>query len=370
MNNRERFIDYVKNGGEKPICSIQIGAGAGFDTRMSGKEWITETTMDDTIKVSEMFDMVPLYNLGIDVMIPSGLQWKVVGEERTEEVRKWEYALETPYGELRQTSIEQKNKGVTRTVDPVNGEEDLDKFEWLLDEILGGKDYGKLTDSIGAAVDYIGNRGAIDFQWGMQPYELFSYPNPLNTMFLAMDNEEKFFGLMDKCLAISKKIVDCVHAVKGDFCFLGGPAAEMVNPYIYETFMVPYGRKITDYVHSKGLLVYSHVCSPVEPFLTKGYFNELGIDLFETLSMKPVGNVVSIEDAFSKLDEKMCTRGNVGLDKLINSTPDEIYADVTHIMDMAVKFNRKHMVAASDYLMTDCKEENVKAMCDAVKNYK
>jgi uroporphyrinogen-III decarboxylase len=143
----------------------------------------------------------------------------------------------------------------------------------------------------------------------------------------------------------------------------------MVNPYIYENFIVPYGKKITDEVHKHGMLVYSHVCSPVEPFLTSGYFNQLGIDLFETLSMPPVGNVKSIEDAFSKIDKNICTRGNVGIEKLIMSTPEEIKKDVYHIMEEAVKAGRKHMVAASDYLVYDCKEENVKAICEAVKEF-
>ena len=188
-------------------------------------------------------------------------------------------------------------------------------------------------------------------------------------MFLSMDHEDRFVQLMEKCFTISAKLVKCCKEGGADFCFLGGPAAEMVNPYIYENFMIPFGKRITDVVHDEGMLVYSHVCSPVEPFLTEGYFNQLGIDLFETLSMAPVGNVVSIEDAFTKLDPNMCTRGNVGLDKLIKCTPDEIYRDVEHIMKEAIRMNRKHIVAASDYLMYECKEENVQAICDAVKSF-
>jgi hypothetical protein len=38
-------------------------------------------------------------------------------------------------------------------------------------------------------------------------------------------------------------------------------------------------------------------------------------------------------------------------------------------MEEAVKAKRKHMVAASDYLLPQCKEENVRALCDAVRNY-
>ncbi|MGN1099692.1 MAG: uroporphyrinogen decarboxylase family protein [Christensenellales bacterium] len=370
MTNRQKFIDYVKNGGEKPICSIQIGAGAGFDTKVIGKDWISATTIEDTIAVTQQFDMVPLYNFGLDVLSPSDLAWGTSGMEQNENTHKWHNFIETPFGNLTQDVIEQIHTGVTRTAAPVKGEEDLDAFEWVLDRILHGKNYGKLTDTIGECCKKIGDLGAIDFQWGMQPYEIFGYADTLNTMLMSIDCEDRFVSLMEKCLEISKKIVDCVKAGGGDFCFLGGPAAEMVNPYIYENFIVPYGKKISDHVHSKGLLVYSHVCSPVEPFLTKGYFNQLGIDLFETLSMKPFGNVASIEDAFSKIDNNMCTRGNVGLDKLISGTPDEIYAEVTHIMDMALKMGRKHMVAASDYLMPECKVENVQAMCDAVRDYK
>ena len=37
MTQKQKFINYVKNGGEKPICSLQIGAGAGFDSKLVGK---------------------------------------------------------------------------------------------------------------------------------------------------------------------------------------------------------------------------------------------------------------------------------------------------------------------------------------------
>ena len=54
MTKRETFIDYVKNGGDKIICSPQIGAGAGFDTVMSGKKWRSDTTIDDMVYCQEI----------------------------------------------------------------------------------------------------------------------------------------------------------------------------------------------------------------------------------------------------------------------------------------------------------------------------
>ncbi len=60
MTPREKFINYVKNGGKEFICSPQIGAGAGFDAKMSGKTWYSDATYLDTKAVCQKFDMVPL----------------------------------------------------------------------------------------------------------------------------------------------------------------------------------------------------------------------------------------------------------------------------------------------------------------------
>ena len=124
---------------------------------------------------------------------------------------------------------------------------------------------------------------------------------------------------------------------------------------------------MTDYAHSKGLLIYSHICSPIEPMLTMGYYNQMGIDLFETISPPPEGNIKSLEDALSKLDPQICTRGNVSMSLLLSGAPDQVREEVFHIMDAAK--GRKHIVAASDYLMYEVKEANVAAICQTAEDY-
>jgi hypothetical protein len=365
MTCREAFIRYVKNGGEKPIASPQIGAGAGFDAKLAGKE---HASMEDTIHAAESFDMLPLYNYGLDfAAISPKLKWTPGGQRNEGHLRVDISVIETPYGDLVSETVVNAGGDSYRSKAPVTSGGDFDKLNWYLDTLLEG-DYEEAGRISSEADRFIGSRGAIDFQWGMQPYELFSMPNTLDTVMLAMDYTDEFFKLMDKCALISKKIIDAL-APYTDFVLLGGPGAEMVSPDIYDRFMVPYGKMMTDYAHSRGLLVYSHVCSPIEPFLAMGYYNRLGIDLFETLSMPPVGNVKSIEDAFSKLDSGICTRGNIGIDALMHESPDEITRRVNHIMEAALTMKRKHIVAASDYLVAECKEENVKALCDAVRNF-
>ena len=209
----------------------------------------------------------------------------------------------------------------------------------------------------------------MDIQWAMQPYELFCFPSTADTAILATICEEQFMRLMDKVLELDEKLLKAVAAGGSDFVFLGGPGSEMISPAYYEKFLVPYSRQVTKMAHDAGLLVYSHICSPIEPMLSKGYYNQMGIDLFETLSEAPVGNVKSIEDAFSKLSPDICTRGNIGLDALLNETPEQIYERSWKILKAARNMGRKHILAASDYLFYDCKTENVHAMCAAVRDF-
>ena len=77
----------------------------------------------------------------------------------------------------------------------------------------------------------------------------------------------------------------------------------------------------------------------------------------------------NIEDAFSKLDPNMCTRGNLGLDALMQDTPEEIYEKSMHILETAKRMGRKHILAASDYMFYNTKVENIHAMAKAVRDF-
>ena len=179
-------------------------------------------------------------------------------------------------------------------------------------------------------------------------------------------------GDLDEVLELcqlDERLLPAVAAGGADFVFLGGPGSELIPPAYYEEFLIPYSQTLSAMAHAQGLLIYSHICSPIEPMLSLGYYNQMGIDLFETLSEPPVGNVKSLEDAFSKLDGAICTRGNLGLDLLLTASPAEILDRSVRILETAQRMGRKHILAASDYLFYDTPAENVHAMCEAVRRF-
>ena len=88
MKTRKKFVDYVKHGGNETFVSFQIGAGAGFDCKLAGKEWISEGTLDDTIRAYEIVGGEPLLNVGLPEpgAMVSELSWQNKFE-RTENER-------------------------------------------------------------------------------------------------------------------------------------------------------------------------------------------------------------------------------------------------------------------------------------------
>ena len=372
MKNREKFKNYIKNGGEQFICSPQIGGGAGFDAKVIGKDWLSEITLSDTKSVCEGFDMVPLYNFCPDDFscLTPECNWETVSETVDSEGRRVsERLFKTPKGSLTAKLVEEPKNGKFQVKYPVTEEDELEILECFIDCLLDEKDFSPITKQTAALRSMIGENDALSIQWAMQPYELLCFPNTMDTAIFAIECPDIFKRLMDKILAVDEKLIKAVAAGGCDFVFLGGPGSEMISPKFYEDFLVPYSKIVSKMAHDEGLLIYSHICSPIEPMLTAGYYNEMGIDLFETLSGPPVGNIKSIEDAFNKLSPEICTRGNVGLDLLLSATPDVIKNECFAILETAKKMGRKHILAASDYLFYNVPAENVHAMCEAVKEF-
>lgn len=364
MTKREQFVDYVRNGGD-PVCSPQIGAGAGFDSKLAGKETIWDTSVEDTIAAVERFDMLPLVNVGLPdwSACPGVPAWREV-ETHMEGTRTYRTeALDTPVGSLSRTTMMEARAGY-QTKHAVTTPDDLTVLEYVIDSAIGA-DMSAFTTHTRAMVELVAGRAALSVQWPLQPYELLCYPSTQDTALIVHDCPARCLRIMERLVELGARAIRAVAAGGGDFVFLGGPGAEMISPRYYRDYLVPFSQQVTAAARAEGMLIYSHICSPIEPFLTMGFYNQMGIDLFETLSPPPVGNVPSLTHAMERIDPSICTRGNIGLDVMLNGTPDEIAAATRQAL--AETAGRKHMMAASDYLFYDVPEANVHAMCAAVR---
>ncbi len=369
MSLRTDFIDFIHHGSEKPFVSLQVGAGAGFDTKLAGKRWNTETTFEDTIRAYEAVGGYPLYNIGLPDVGKANPDFakKSKVEEKVNEriVESW---LDTPYGQLYWKGHEVPKQGFVPLKYPVSfedGEKAFDIVKWTADQHAKALDF--IADEVRKNLDILQPHGPVSVQWNLQPFELFGLPTVDNLVMLAMIHPEPYRNCCDYVRDINLDICKTVFNAGADFVFLGGPGSEMLSPQLYEDFLIPDSKIITDYIRSLGGLTYTHICSPIQPFLNMELYNRMGIDLFETLSPPPVGNVESLAKAREILPEDMCTRGNIGLDVLLNGTVQEIEEKTIEIIETTK--GHKHMIAASDYLFYDIPLENVQALVRTAENY-
>ena len=363
MMHRKRFLDYIRNGGAEHLVSLQIGGGAGFDAKLAGKEWVSETTVEDTMAAYEQVGGIGLLNLGLpgfDACVPTiAWQHKRKIDKETRTTHRW---LDTPYGRLEWEYHERPRQGVTPVRYPIRFGDSLTPVEWLIERQFEALPY--IPDMVGPLIERAHPQWPLCVQWSVQPFEMMCLTPAPDAVMFAMHDMDGYRALCDRILEVNLAMCEAVIGAGVDFVFLGGPGRELMSPLLYETFMIPDSEKLSAAVHRAGGLVYSHICSPVQPFLDMGYYGRMGIDLFETLSPPPVGNVTSLAAARRQLPKEMCTRGNIGLDVLLTETPERVQQAACDVIEETKA--HKHIIAASDYLFYDIPLENARAVVDAV----
>ena len=347
------------------MVSLQIGCGAGFDCKLAGKQWLSQGTLDDTIRAYEIVECDPFFNFGLPEFcgIVPELSWQYETEQQGDN-RYIHKGLQTPFGTLEYKFLEQKRHGITPLSFPLRHGDPLDSVFWYVEQHFKALEH--IEQQLIPILEKLQPHGATSVQWNIQPFELFGLAAVVDTVLFAKLRPEQYRAVCDAIREVNIEMIRKVISAGADFVFLGAPGVEMMSPQLYRDFIIPDSQKISEAVHQVGGLVYSHICSPVEPFLSRGFYNEMGIDLFETLSPPPVGNVADIHEARTTLDPPICTRGNIGLDVLLHATSDEIQEQTLELMRKTK--DTKHIVAASDYLFYDIPLENVKTVVQTVKN--
>lgn len=78
---------------------IHSGCGAGYDTKIYGLEWVSQTSVDHTIRVTDRYPMHPLFKFGINPLEHcTEVKWEFKTGEQTDKKRITDGYCETPYG--------------------------------------------------------------------------------------------------------------------------------------------------------------------------------------------------------------------------------------------------------------------------------
>lgn len=340
--------------------------------RRFGIPWISEVREDSLVRIDREAGFDRIHYLSLDMscaLLPLGpsldrdvVEWDVDLEE-THDRRKATSRLDTPHGQMVRVSSEAKGCAPQVHKHPVETAADLPKYEWYLDQWLANGER-IVADHTHRLREYAGEADFLIVE-GIGPLEMCCMTELVPRIYMMHDAPDEFFHAEEKTLDVS--ILQATTALKNgaDAIIFGVRAAEIYSPQIFEEHLIRLLPKLADAIHDAGGYFFVHSCGLNTDFVQRGYYNRLGCDLFDGLGTPPEGDVVDLPHIRECLGKDMCTRGNVSVNKLATSTPEEV-REITAKLLREIEGYR-HIVAASCCINPATPWENITALVETVR---
>jgi hypothetical protein len=270
-----------------------------------------------------------------------------------------ESCIHTPYGDL--TSIEEFAVTSTTLKAWLETEEDYRKALWLTQQEM---DYDEdVAIEEGRVIcKGIGDRGILGTWFGPPSVNLCNY----DQMFYHMaDWPEVYEELHEVTVALALKKLRTFRKAGFDYLFYCVSGTEWISPGFFRAHIAENTREIFARWRAEGGFILWHTCGHPKTFLEAGIYNEFKPEIFETLSVRPLGDLPSLGWARQRLDPAIATKGNIPLDLLQNGSEEEIRTAVRQVREETRGY--RHIVGLSDDILHDTPLSHCQAFVQAAR---
>lgn len=139
---------------------------------------------------------------------------------------------------------------------------------------------------------------------------------------------------------------------------LGGQDAPIISIDMFDDFIAPYLKELTDHIHNLGAYAMFHSCGMIFPFIER--FIEIGIDILDPI--QPVSEDMKPENLAKYFKNRICFHGGIDIQNLLPyGTPEEIENEVKHYAKILGQ-NGGYICCSSHLLQPDIPPENIFAI--------
>jgi uroporphyrinogen decarboxylase len=337
MNHRERVISAVKH---KDV------------DRMPYDFWAENTTIEKIFQFVKHRDLKKiLQQLMVDV--------RHIEASTPKEINCGEY-FQNFWGE--RYKYKQTQWGVIREDIPgalscVSSFEDIKSFKW---PSAGLFDYSKLKSMCEVNNDFAIMYGSADI-WqrpalvrGMENALMDHILNPDWMHFLSRKFTDFYKDDYKRAFRASGERID-IFLVISD---LGSQNGQLISLKMFDEFVAPYLKELTDFIHELGAFVMFHSCGRIFPFIER--FIEIGIDILDPI--QPVCKEMEPEYLAKKYGGRICFHGGIDTQKLLpGGTVEEIIAEVNRYKKVLSQ-NGGYICCPSHFFQPDIPVENIMAL--------
>lgn len=363
MDKRSELLEFISHRNtDKTIFSPL--SDTLYAASVAGKGWVSEATVDDQIAAALACGYHPmfLHDTTVDKFTHAALSMTVKKVSDDGHERHYERSIVTPAGTLTHNAVERFGDGLTGLGDWINSVESFDIVEWISHDILAGNRDKAIVDHYSAFVNQVKPYGISEIQVELPffMYGLVGFAE--KPLLFYMEHGDRFCPLMELVEKALCRVIDLLLQAGIDCIWIGAPGTELMSPFIMEDQIIPQARRIVEYVHGRGGLVHFHCCGLSRLWVENHYYDQIGMDLVETLSAPPCGNVDDLALARSMISKNIVTKGNIDLGLIKNGTPADCAAAARAVI--AATKGYPHIVGAADAILTGTPVENVRAIVD------
>lgn len=268
-----------------------------------------------------------------------------------------EHRIRTPHGDL--TSVTETATSIHTVKAWLENADDYGKAIWLTRQQMD-YDENVAVEEGRCLREGIADRGILG-TWCGPP--IVNLCNREMMFYHMVDWPDLFAELHEATSELELKKIVTLRKAGFDYLFYCVDGTEWISPEIFRAYIMENTRRIFERWKAEGGFILWHSCGHAKTFLEEGFYNELKPDMFETLSVPPVGNLPSLRWAREKLDPAIATKGNIDLGILLSGSEQDVRDAVYKVREATAGF--RHIVGLSDDIFHNTPLANCRAMVEA-----
>ena len=290
-------------------------------------------------------------------------------EETTEEGIRRFSTITTPQGELSEVFLTPKGRPAMWEQHFIKTESDLPAWICLIESTAeAAVSNPDVARAITARLSAEGERWPAEVPLvitaGAAAFGLTSnlFIDAATAFYLLADHTSEMERMFEAHEQAEAVWVRCAAAAGADFVRGAVNGLELFSPAIWEKYFVPELRRLFHVAHQIGLRCWIHTCGRMNKLIEMGAYNATGVDVVESLSHLPLGDVTDLRSARAILGEDIVTRGGINVNLFYETSLDEIRARTRSVVEETRGY--RHMMGDTNDSYPPYPWENIHAMMD------
>jgi uroporphyrinogen-III decarboxylase len=184
-------------------------------------------------------------------------------------------------------------------------------------------------------------------------------------LYLSYDHQDLMEELMDLHGQATEVWMHALADTSLDIYTYAINGYEWLSPDLYNRYMIPQAKRINELASEQGKLSWLHTCGKLKHIAEAGMYQQMGVDIVESLSSLPTGDIDDLAKTRADVGEDVATRGGINVELFYADDPGAVYKRAEEVV--AAVSGYKHMIGDTNGSYPPYQWANIQALLDAVK---